>query len=759
MTLAVGRRLGHYEIAGSLGAGGMGEVYRAKDTKLGRDVALKVLPAETAREPERLARFQREARAVAALNHPNIVTLHSVEEADGVHFLTMEVVEGQPLDQVIPEGGVDLDRLIVIGTALAEALGAAHERGITHRDLKPANVMITHDGRVKVLDFGLAKATEPPGAGAAAVTAAGVTEAGLVMGTPAYMSPEQVSGRALDHRTDIFSLGVLLYEIATGRKPFGSDSTAGLMAAILRDPPPSAGSIRRELPAALQQVIERCLRKDPAARFQTAREVRSSLADALGSRSAGAIAAAVEQSIAVLPFASLSASPDDAFFADGVTEEILNALAQIPGLRVAGRSSAFSFKGRYEDVREVGTKLNVATVLEGTLRRAGNRLRITAQLTNAASGYQIWSERYDRVVEDVFAVQDEIASTIAGRLRLSLTSDPGGAPAKPPTRHLGAYELYLKGRTLLYRRGLSILEAISCFQEAVSLDPGYAQAWAGLADGYTTSGYSGFKAAADVMPQALEAARRAIELDPELADAHNALACATLLYERNYSLAERGFRRALELNPSYPQALAWYGLFYLHWAAGRHDEGRNELARLLELDPLSGYAHTIFAMSAFTTGRTAEAVVHARRGIELAPNSFLAHWCLSISCYFDGQHDEGIAAGERAAAMSGNHVWSLSQLALFYAASGQSEQARATFREIEARSVREYVQPSMLAQVAAAVGESDRAIAFARRALDEHDPFFVMVARSYPGYAQLRRDPRFLDIVAEMNYPNWTRPD
>jgi len=756
-VIAIGGSIAHYRITAKLGAGGMGEVYRATDMKLGRDVAIKVLPADMASSPERIERFRREARAVAALNHPHIVTIYSVEEQGGVHFLTMELLEGQALDGLIAGGELSVERILEIASALTEALAAAHEKGIVHRDLKPANVMVTVDERVKVLDFGLAKIA---GSGHRAQADSEVptemrTREGAVMGTMPYMSPEQVQGQAVDHRTDIFSLGVILYELATGRRPFQGRSSAEIASAILRDAPASATSIRRDLPASLQRAIEGCLQKDPIARPQSARDVRSLLAASRRAVPAQASApAGDEQSIAVLPFASLSPDPNDEFLADGVTEEILNALAQIPGLRVAGRSSAFSFKGRNEDLRSVGAKLSVATILEGTLRRAGNRLRITAQLIDAGSGYQLWSERYDRVMEDVFAVQDEIATTIAGRLRLSLRADRSQL-IQPPTRHLGAYELYLKGRALLYQRGLSILEATSCFSEAVALDPAYAQAWAGLADGYTTSGYSGFKPGSDVMPRALEAARRALELDPDLAEAHNALACATLLYERDYALAEQEFRRALELNPNYPQARAWYGLFFLQWVAGREREARDELSRLLELDPLSGYANVILAFSDHSSRRLSEAVDHARRGLELDPHSYLAHWSLTQSLHFNARHEEAAAAAERALAMSGRHAGTLTLLVSIYAAWDKPDNARAVYREVEARSAREYVPPSMLAPAAAAVGDMDLATSLAERALQEKDPLFVMRARTWPGYDQLRTDARFIEVVSRLDLPGW----
>ena len=1603
----IGQTLGHYHILGKIGAGGMGEVYRATDSKLGREVALKVLPPDMARDPERLARFQREARAVAALNHPHIVTIFSVEESDGIPFLTMELVEGQSLDRVISEGGLPVQRIIEIAGALAGALAAAHEKGIVHRDLKPANVMVADDGRIKILDFGLAKDIRADQHTGATMTSAGQTEVGVVMGTPAYMSPEQVSGRPLDHRTDIFSLGVVLHQMATGKQPFHGNSSAELISAILRDDPPPVTELRPELPADLSRIIRRCLEKDPGHRVQTARDVanefrdlarqsslkvsvsplravdsgaaraeqgfwvavlpfksggsnsdlaalaegltedivtglsrfsylrviaRSStqryanqaadlrtigkelgarymmegslrlvgatlrlavqlvdtssgahlwaetydrpfkpesvlelqddlvprivstvadqygilprtmsevlrsksedqltpheavlrtfsyferitpdehaivrrileravknapdqsdcwamlsmiyrgeyaqgfnpgpdplsravaaaqravqlapsnhlgywalatslffqkdklgfraaadrvialnrmdgsttafmglliayagdwdrgcklvesamqlnpnhpgwyqnalfvnaynkgqyaealeaalrinmpgyfathaaLAAALGQlgrreaaqkavrdlltlrpdfatavrdefskwwepelvehfieglrkagletaedsgkqalapttsgatptttgsgatradegfwvavlpfkysgantdltalaegltedvvtglsrfsylrviarsstlryvqgdvRSAGkelgaryvmegslrqagtklritvqlvdthsgahlwaetydrpfqpdavfellddlvprivstvadthgvlpysmsqtlrgknqdqltpyeaflrgfsyfkhvnaeehasvragleravqqapgnsdcwallamlyreennhgfnvrpdpvgrALAAArraidiapsnhlahhalasvlffrkeiqafrssaeraialnpldgftmaymgfllaysgdwergcelvekarnlnpnhpgwywfppffnayrkgdyrgalefalkvnmpgfwrnelalaatygqlgelemarnaarellevrpdftaiarqecskwwdpqlvdqlvdglrragleipekatmsapgvtapkvastsgplVPPAIAVLPFQNLSGDPEQEYFADGITEEIINTLAHIPGLRVAGRSSAFSFKGRNEDLRSVGAKLGVATILEGTLRRSGDRLRITAQLIDASSGYQLWSERYDRVMEDVFAVQDEIAGTIAGRLRLSLAADRGAQAVQPPTRNMSAYELYLKGRGLLYQRGPSIGKAIDCFKEAVALDPEYAQAWAGLADGYTTSGYSGYTPASETMPRALEAARRALQLDPDLAEAHSALACATLLYELNFALAEQEFRRALELNPSYPQGRSWYGLFFLQWVAGREHEGREELLKLHQLDPLSAYANVILCFSGVSSGRFSEAVDHGRRGLELDPNSYLAHWSLTNALLCSEQYEDAAAVCERALAMSGRHSWALSTLVLIYAAWGKPDNARAAYRELEARSAREFVQPSMLAPAAAAIGDMDQAIAFAQRALDEKDPLLVMLARTWPTYNQLRTEARFLQIVNRLGLP------
>ena len=418
---------------------------------------------------------------------------------------------------------------------------------------------------------------------------------------------------------------------------------------------------------------------------------------------------------------------------------------------MAARTSTFSFKGKNTNISEIGNALNVKTLLEGSVRKSGNRLRITAQLVNASDGYHLWSERYDREMKDIFDVQDEITLAVVDALKVKLL---GTVPeTEPPTRHTGAYELYLKGRSLLYQRGLSILKAIECFKQAVSLDSEYAQAWAGLADGYTTSGYSGFKPAAEVMPLALEAGRRSLEVDPDLAEAHNAFACATLLYDLDYGLAEKEFRKALELNPTYPQAVAWYGLFLLQWISGRSEEAREQMFRLLDVDPLSAYAHVIFSFSDVSSGRISEAVDHGRRGVELDPKSYLALWSLAVALQCDGQYEEALATTERALAISGRHSWALTTLLAIYASWGKPDKARAVFRELEARSGREYIQPAMLVSASAAVGEIGQAIAFAQQAVDIKDPLFVMLARSWTDYNPLRTDSRFREIVGRLGLP------
>jgi serine/threonine protein kinase len=422
----IGRTLSHYRINAAIGKGGMGDVYRATDTKLGREVALKVLPPDVACDPERLARFQREARAVAALNHPHIVTIHSVEEADGVHFLTMELVEGQVLDRLIPASGLPVERIFEIAGALAEALAAAHEKGIIHRDLKPANVMVTDDGRVKILDFGLAKDVHAETSSDTALTSAGHTQAGVVMGTLAYMSPEQIAGRTLDHRTDIFSLGIVLHEMATGRRPFEGTSSAELASSILRDSPPLVTDVRADLPSDLARVIRRCLEKEPGHRVQTARDISNEFRDlaqtasrkepatnsaprAVASADSGAARAEEGFWIAVLPFKCAGANSDLTALADGITDDIVTGLSRFSYLRVIARSSTLHYAHSELDVRAVGRELGARYVMEGALRQSGSRLRIPVQLVDAQSGAHLWAETYDRTFhpEEIFALQDD----------------------------------------------------------------------------------------------------------------------------------------------------------------------------------------------------------------------------------------------------------------------------------------------------------------------------------------------------------------
>lgn len=571
----------------------MGEVYRATDTKLGRDVALKVLPAEMARDPERLARFQREAKALAALNHPHIVTIHSVEEEDGIHFLTMELVQGQSLDRLIPAGGLSSEKIVEIARALSEALAAAHEKGIIHRDLKPANVMVTVDGRVKVLDFGLAKETRPASHADATLTSASNTKAGVVMGTPAYMSPEQVSGRAVDHRTDIFSLGIVLYEMATGKRPFEGQSSAELVSAILRDTPSLVTNVRSDLPADLARLIQRCLEKSAEKRFASVQDLCNELrgvsaepayirtSTATASRIAppadsGAARADEGFWVAVLPFKHRGASPELVALAEGLTEDIVTGLSRFSYLRVIARASTAKYLNESGDVRAIGTELGARYVMEGSLRQAGAKVRIAVQLVDAGSGAGLWAETYDRTFtpESTLDLLDDVVPRIVatvgdsqGVLPHSMTAalrnrDPESlTPYEAVLRSFGYHQLVSASEHLVTRTAL---------EHAVKQAPDRADCWAMLSWLYRSEYTHGYNSQADPLGRALASARRAIELAPSNQLAHAALASA-FFFRRELSAFRPAAERALSLNRMEGYITAFLGLqiaFAGDWEAG-----------------------------------------------------------------------------------------------------------------------------------------------------------------------------------------------
>ena len=743
-----GARLGRYTIQGLIGRGGMGTVYRATDPSLGRDVALKVLPAEVAADPDRIERFRREARALAALNHPHIVTIYSVEQEGDTHFLTMELVSGKPLDSLIGGRGLPLDQVTRVGSTVAGALAAAHEKGIVHRDLKPANIMVSESGLAKVLDFGLSKTSGPASASEASMTRL-ETQVGTVVGTPAYMSPEQIGGREVDQRSDIFSLGVILYEMVTGVRPFGGRSTLEMASSVLHDSPAPPSALRTTVPAELAGAIARCLEKSAASRFASMAEVQA----ALGRGSVAPPATVEGPSIAVLPFTNLSADPDSEFFSDGLAEEILNALAQIRGLRVAARSSSFSFKGRQLDVAEIAAKLHVAHVLDGSVRRAGGRVRVTLQLIDARTGFQLWSERYDRDIAAIFDVQDEIARAVAGKLQVTLTGDASQRLAKQLTTNVEAYELYLRGRALITKRGKHVGAGMECLKRAVELDPDFAMAWAGLADGFTVRGYWCTAPPGEVMPKALTAARRAVSLDSTLAEAHCALAAALMFWERDYERARQAFLRGLELNPNFTQGRLWYGQFLLGWIYGQPQEAFTEVQRAYDRDPLSAVTASMFGLSVAWSGQTDEGLRLGRLGVERDPEALLSHWVHGVLAHWHGAFDEALAAYARANELSDRAEYPMVQMAVAYADCGRLAEARALHDELLARRARGYVSYLALAVTSACVGDMDAAMEYAQQSCDEREPAMVLFARLFPNMQRLRDDPRFADVLRRLALP------
>jgi len=751
LALTPGTCLGPYEVGAQIGVGGMGEVYRATDTRLGRDVALKVLPPGLAGDPDRLARFRREARALAAFDHPAIVTVFSVEDAElggqTVHFLTMQLVDGLPLDRVIPSGGLPAERVLSIGRAVAEVLAAAHDKGIVHRDLKPANVMLTADGRVKVLDFGLAKDLRQVDRALATVTSAGATAVGVVMGTPAYMSPEQVIGRTLDHRTDVFSLGTLLYEAATGQRPFEGPSSAELASAILRDTPRPVDQLRDDVPADLARVIGTCLQKDPERRYQSARHLVDAL-EAAGVAPASRSRAETNRAdvaIAVLAFADMSAARDQQYLCEGMAEEIMNALVRIPGLHVASRMSAFRAQRDGSDIQAIGRTLSVGHVLDGSVRTLGNRLRVTAQLTDVATGFQLWSDRYDRDAADVFAVQDEIAAGVVEAVRTQLAPGAHVVRARPQVGNLDAYQQYLMGRHLRYGKS-DHAGAVLHFERATRLDPEYGPAWVGLAETLVLA------AAYGLMPpvEAHAGAKRALFEAARLQGEQDGLYVEGLiaLGERRWSDALRVMTRSTEVTPGSVEAHCWLAL--VQTVHGRHEAAAASLARARDMDPLSEYPYAMSGVRMLAMGDPASARAFFDRATAIGGQNSLTLWGAVLAEAATGCFDGALPRLEAIIARTPQPGFFHATAGWGLALAGRRAEARALLEALRSRPAG---APSIYpeAWLLAALGELDAAMDVVEAAEREHQLLIGMVR--LPGNAPLAGHPRFRALVSRLGLP------
>jgi serine/threonine-protein kinase len=759
MKLEGGTRLGAFEILEPLGSGGMGEVYLARDTRLMRDVAIKVLPDRLEDEPTAVARFEREAQIVASLSHPNIMAIHDVGRGEGMSYAVMELLEGETLRETLERVKLSPRKAVEIALQIAAGLAAAHERGIIHRDLKPANLFITRHGLVKILDFGLAKqdpkiTISEGGSESLTVDQTGV---GVVLGTIKYMSPEQVRGQQVDERADIFSFGVVLYEMLAGARPFRGTSSADIMGAILSEEPEELSSSDREISPALQRVVRRCLEKNVHGRFQTARDLAFALetvSDFSASHDSTADSAVVSgqtgvhSSVAVLPFANMSPDPEQEFFCEGMAEEIINALGTIEGLRVAARSSAFRFTGKKQDIREVGEALKVKTVLEGAVRTAGNRVRVTVQLVDVDNGFQLWSERYDRGMEDVFALQDEISENIVEALQMKLGTG-AKEELKRPTASLEAYQLYLKGQHNWYRRETgSLQKAAVFFEQAADKDPSYALAHAGIANAYSSLGFYGLepKLAREKTDAAVE---RALALDPELAEVRAAVGLKATFLDWDWETAERELTGAFATNPSYVLAYCWYS-FVLSWT-GVGEKSIEIASHAREIDPLSPYTNTALGLALLMAGRAEDALQPLGEAVDIDSDYLYTSWGLGATYGALGRHGDAVPVLEKAVMLSGRSSFYLGWLGWAYGLAGRRNEAEEMVAELTERRARQYVQPTALKRVHCGLGNIDEAFEWLDNAIVVGDSNAALI--QLPTMDPLREDPRFAAVRERLNMP------
>jgi serine/threonine protein kinase/Tfp pilus assembly protein PilF len=711
MPLATGTKLGPYEIVSPLGAGGMGEVYRARDSRLNRDVAIKVSAAQFSE------RFEREAQAIAALNHPNICTLHDI----GPNYLVMEFIEGTPLKCPLP-----VDQALRYAIQICDALEAAHQKNIIHRDLKPANILVTASG-VKLLDFGLAKIETPQISDGATQTFA-LTEVGVVMGTAAYMSPEQAKGEVSDARSDIFSFGVVLYEMLNGHSPFVRNSPMETMSAILRDEPAATNT-----PSNISNIIARCLRKSTAERFQTIAEVRAAIEQAMSHPSEKS------SSIAVLPFANMSADKDNEYFSDGLAEEILNLLAKIPGLKVIARTSSFAFRGKEQDITAIAQALRVQNILEGSVRRSGNRVRVTAQLINAADGSHRWSERYDRDMTDIFALQDEIGQAISEALKLHL------APRAHPV-NLEAYQLHLKGQYHRFRfTPESIAKAKEYFEQALAVDPSYAPAYSGLAGYYLVMATSGMKYMVEMCPLITSCAEKALSLDPDNSEALSLLAHTAAICEYDWKKSERLHLKAMSVEPVPSTMRFRYAAFYLV-LMGQHAKALEQCRLALETDPLSAAIYMGLTYAYLGSGQYDESIQSARKGLEINENFHPLVFVMALTQLRAGLTADAITTLQqllRIAPWFSAASWCLAAAYRQINDLAQSLELVRTLADSHGHTIGS-------AFYYAAAGEADAMFAALDGAYQKRD-FLLLSIQFLPFFEPYRNDPRFKSLLKRMN--------
>ena len=752
----IGTQLGHYRVLTPLGSGSMGDVFVAHDTRLDRRVALKLPRRDIAASADRLAMFRREARAAAVLNHPNIVHLYSVEEAEGLTFITMELVHGRSLRALLSERTpLALPKALAYAAQIADGLACAHAAGVLHRDLKPGNVMITDDDRVKILDFGVAKFLRPASMWDPDATTAteDISTSGTTVGTVGYMSPEQALGRTLDARTDLFALGVILFEMATGRAPFEGDTAAAVFDHLLNRRPPSPQMLNPVLPSSLAAVIDKALEKDLERRYRSASEVSEDLR-LIDPSNARALTVArmpaepgMASSIVVIPFADLSPRQDQEYFCHGITEEIISALTSIPGLRVISRTSAFAFQGSDLEITEIGRRLRVGTALEGSVRKAGERVRVTAQLVDADNGYQLWSRRFDRELSDIFAIQDEIAATIVSELRMGLTPR---ARLNRTSFDVSAHDAYLKG---LYARNkwtdAAMRQAMAHFQEAIGHDAGFAPAYAALAEAHIWL-YSGLGVlpASETVPHARSAIEKALDLDPTLAEAYKVRALIAMNHDWDRQGTEAALSRALQLGPGSAAAHLW-NAWRLALFERQHDQALIALDEAERLDPLDLQLKTQIGYVHYFHHDLDRAIAQFEKVVMLEPAFAFAHYALGDVCTQRGEYDRALREFNLAIELGGRSVNHVGVLGYAYGRAGNRARAEAHLHELTTRGADGYVSAMWIALVHLGLGDLDSVFQWLDRAFEARDGSLILITAAVE-FDPIREDPRFKVLLDRM---------